>query len=222
MIDRKALDDPAISLKAKGLLAYLLAKPPDWRPRPTDICTHCTDGLRAIHSAFRELKDAGYARLMKHKTRTGVEGSEWSIFESPEILRLTFRESHKTAISITNTVQGNKKASGSERFEEVKGGPNLDTDPLITRSSVMNEIRERLKANLKLDESSPYWNQWMNRAEQAPWRVELSLCWVEDDLAVDALLAKERQKNSHPVLNPSGKANWYFLNMDLETGKAPR
>jgi hypothetical protein len=66
MIPNALLADTSISWKAKGVISYLLGKPPHWKARTKDIENHGTGGETEIRSALRELRTAGYARLERH------------------------------------------------------------------------------------------------------------------------------------------------------------
>lgn len=54
------LTDIRISLKAKGLYAYLLSKPDDWEFHTECILEEIREGATAFYSAIKELIEAGY------------------------------------------------------------------------------------------------------------------------------------------------------------------
>ena len=64
-IPNSTLQDPALSFKAKGILAYLLSKPDGWIPQVEDISRNSNDGARAIRAGMDELRELGYAELQK-------------------------------------------------------------------------------------------------------------------------------------------------------------
>lgn len=78
MIDKRPLQDPSLTCKAKGLLAYLLSLPDDWEVHVDEVVTHFKDGRDSIRSAFKELRDAGYAKL----ERNPKGGSKWTVSEN--------------------------------------------------------------------------------------------------------------------------------------------
>lgn len=59
-IHKAALADGALSFKARGILAYLLALPDGTEISPEKIIRSGTDGERAVKSGIKELQDAGY------------------------------------------------------------------------------------------------------------------------------------------------------------------
>lgn len=70
-IHKAVLQDQSISWKAKGVMAYLLSLPDDWRIYVRELITHSTDGRDATQSALRELVDAGYVYRVKARARSG-------------------------------------------------------------------------------------------------------------------------------------------------------
>lgn len=60
IISNHHLQNTSLSLKAKGLLTYLLSLPDDWNANVKHLIKTCTDGKAAIYSAIKELKAAGY------------------------------------------------------------------------------------------------------------------------------------------------------------------
>ena len=53
--------DPDLSLRAKGLLVYLLSLPPDWEVRHDQLQRKLHIGRKLLQGAFKELIVAGYA-----------------------------------------------------------------------------------------------------------------------------------------------------------------
>lgn len=67
MMQREALQRADMSMKAKGLLAYIMSLPTDWVIHQNELVTHFTDGDKAVRSATNELIEAGY--LVRHQSR---------------------------------------------------------------------------------------------------------------------------------------------------------
>ena len=64
-VDKRLLDDPELSWTAKGILAYLLGKPKDWKLRVSDIVKHGNQGKHAVRAALNELRSFGYAEYVE-------------------------------------------------------------------------------------------------------------------------------------------------------------
>ena len=68
MIDKRPIECPGLSWKAKGILAYLLSKPDNWEVKEADIINHGKEGRDAVRSGIDELIKAGY--MLKEQTRS--------------------------------------------------------------------------------------------------------------------------------------------------------
>ena len=83
-IPRAMLDDVRLSLSAKGVLSYLLSKPPKWKMRVSDIVAHCTDGKDAIRTALNQLRAVGYVHYSQARNERGkMSEGVWSICDKP-------------------------------------------------------------------------------------------------------------------------------------------
>ncbi len=60
MIDRRVLENPDLSWKAKGLLGYLLSRPDNWTIYMGDLVKRSTDGEHSTRSAVDELIATGH------------------------------------------------------------------------------------------------------------------------------------------------------------------
>ena len=57
------LQDKRLSLKAKGLLSYMLSLPDDWDYSLKGLTVGCKDGLDSVRTAVLELEDRKSTRL---------------------------------------------------------------------------------------------------------------------------------------------------------------
>lgn len=81
------LRDMRLSLKAIGLLSKILSLPPEWDYTVEGLTAICKDGVTAVKSALKELKDCGYlivTKRMPNETDTGRIEYEYEIFEQPQ------------------------------------------------------------------------------------------------------------------------------------------
>ena len=78
------LDDKRLSLKAKGLLSYMLRLPDDWDYTVAGLQKSTCDGRVAIRSALEELEAAGYISREQTHTEAGTfGGNDYVIRECP-------------------------------------------------------------------------------------------------------------------------------------------
>lgn len=76
-----------LSLKAVGLLSKILSLPPEWDYTIEGLAAICKDGVTAVKSALKELKDEGYlvvTKLMPDKTKSGRIEYIYDIYEQPQ------------------------------------------------------------------------------------------------------------------------------------------
>lgn len=211
MVDKAAINDPRLSLKAKGLLCYLLSKPPDWRPQIEDICRNCSDGEKAIRSALKELAKFGYARLVRSKDASGKwEGSFWTIYEKPDASEMAVSGiSENRHLKIVRMKKSNKNEGdlrGRERIlsdwplKPVQGW--TPPDPELLKKECREMVADLLSGHI----ASEFLEQWERRIEASPWRTCSALADLMD------VVAGERAEGITVLKNRGGYANWWYLN----------
>ena len=72
IIDKTALDDPRLSFRAKGILAYLLSRPDNWTPNREQLADVSREGRDAVSSALNELKEFGYFERKRERQEDGT------------------------------------------------------------------------------------------------------------------------------------------------------
>jgi hypothetical protein len=96
VIDKRAAEDDRLSLRAKGLLLYLLTLPDDWVISPSHVANTCANtSVAVIRNVLKELKRFGYAKLEQRRSPDNkrAAGTEWVISEIGEKQRFTKPES---------------------------------------------------------------------------------------------------------------------------------
>ncbi len=90
MMDRRVLENPALSWKAKGLLAYLLSRPDNWKIIMGDLVKRSTDGEHSTRGALKELIEAKHVvRITERDEDQRFIGFVYEVYEKP------FPENHK-------------------------------------------------------------------------------------------------------------------------------
>lgn len=79
-VPKQLLEDEKLSWKAKGIMAYLLGKPPSWHIQVGDIMKRGKEQERAVRSAIAELRNLGYAKLSMKREAGKI--LSWSILIS--------------------------------------------------------------------------------------------------------------------------------------------
>lgn len=79
------LKDKGLSLKAKGLLSQMLSLPENWDYSIEGLVNINREEKTAVTSALRELKNAGYVVITKHRSTTnGCYEYVYDIYEKPQ------------------------------------------------------------------------------------------------------------------------------------------
>ena len=78
------LRNPRLSLKAKGLLSYMLSNPDDWDYSLQGLASQSRDGVDSIRTALSELEAAGYLRRRQERDARGrIVDLTYEIYEEP-------------------------------------------------------------------------------------------------------------------------------------------
>lgn len=86
IIDNAVLRDRRLSFRARGLLAYLLSLPDDWRISVDRIATDETsdEGRDAMRTAMRQLVECGYVRRVRERVEGGKFRTVVYVNERPD------------------------------------------------------------------------------------------------------------------------------------------
>lgn len=77
------LNNEKLSLRAKGLMCYLLSKPVDWVVNVRHLCKTCSEGRDAIYKVIEELLNEGYMTREQSKENGKFTGYDYTVYEEP-------------------------------------------------------------------------------------------------------------------------------------------
>ena len=210
MLDKRFLADERISWRAKGILAYLLSKPNDWRTREKDLMNRATEGRDAIRTAMKELEEHGY--MVKEQQRSGVgtfAPNEYIIVESPSDIEpftgkpLTVKPSAVKPSTVNPTHTNNDSTEIESTKNDLTNKPTLSKigkiqevvdlynemkPPAWSICQALNDKRKRAIDSL----FSEHGGETLTIFRAALVYVCTSDWWREKDMAIDNLLAKGR------------------------------
>jgi hypothetical protein len=230
-INKTCLNDPSLSLKAKGLLSYLLSKPDDWVVHRSEVLKHCTDGKDSLQTAIHELKNSGYLKIVPEKDKKGIIiGWATNVFESPQtILTLVpitpesdspildessikkFPESHNFPVS--NPESGNPD-SGFSRSGESALTNNKNNLKLKNKNNTHDEIKLSNQRNQNLLLADPV-VVLFEKLNGLSISKKLFINWVEKygikyvDEKIE-LMKFSKPKNPEAYLNKAISLDWKF------------
>lgn len=108
IISNQPLNDPNLSMKARGIWATLLSKPDDWTVYVYQLVKTCKDGKTSIYSGLKELKEAGYLEHVFIRDEGGkmVRG-EYIVHEEPIDVETTVKPESEPYTENRDTVNRN-------------------------------------------------------------------------------------------------------------------
>ena len=84
MMNKKFIQNPSLTMQAKGLLTYLLSLPNDWEMRRKELPRHFKNGIRSISNVINELINAGYIkRSQSRKNNNCFAEVRYDVYENP-------------------------------------------------------------------------------------------------------------------------------------------
>lgn len=81
ILPNAALRDPDLSYRARGVLAYVLSMPDNWRTNAVTLARQGLEGRDAIRTAINELIVSGYARRVKSRRDDGTFETELHFYD---------------------------------------------------------------------------------------------------------------------------------------------
>jgi hypothetical protein len=82
-VSNELLTDPVLSLKEKGLLAYMLSKPNDWHFHVKAMATELKENKDTVASILKELIAKQYVIRIELRESGQFKGYEYSVYQSP-------------------------------------------------------------------------------------------------------------------------------------------
>ena len=126
-IHNKLINDSKISLKAKGIMLYMLSKPENWKYNPKEIAKNSKDGLDSVYSGIKELMESGYISRIRHSDGT----VDYFVFEDAE----------------ENDIIDFSKKENPNRENPNRENPNRENPDVYKRK---NTNKERIIVNTEL------------------------------------------------------------------------
>ena len=130
-IHNKLINDSRISLKAKGIMLYMLSKPENWKYNPKEIAKNSKDGLDSVYSGIKELIEAGYISRTRHSDGT----VDYFVFEDIE----------------ENDIVDFSKKENPNRENPNRENPNRKNPDVYKRK---NTNKERIIVNTELNKET--------------------------------------------------------------------
>ena len=148
------LQDKKLSLKAKGLLSYMLSLPDDWDYSLKGLTIGCKDGLDSVRTAVLELEEHGYVRRQKVRNARGqIIDYDYQVYESPvEDIPAVPGDDNSTPPPSTSSNQKSGMKPCSSPFLDF---PNL-AEPNLEKATQQNTKRQSTNLSGPTGESADF------------------------------------------------------------------
>jgi len=161
-ISNQLFKNKGISLKAKGLMGYLLSLPSDWNLSINGIVACSKEGRRAIGNIINELIDAGYIERNQVRKNGKFIGYDYFVFEQP---KRPFADT--TNEDTQNSIQISKEVI-KERIKE---------KPLTMQDKISERFRHEVYNSYDypkemLDAFHDYWSEPNKNKTKERWQLQ--------------------------------------------------
>lgn len=121
IIDNAILRDKNLSLKARGLLCFMLHLPETWVFTEKGLATVTGEGLKSIRSGLKELEDNKYLyRIqMRNANKTGFGAMMYYLFEQPTEMQIDGKP--------LNNIEQNEQNDTTNSSDDIPQVPTYDT-----------------------------------------------------------------------------------------------
>lgn len=129
------LRDKNLSLKAKGLLSFMLSLPDDWDYSLRGLVAICKESKDAIRSTLNELKHYNYLQIEPSRDENGKFEYNYLIYEKPYKTRSKTRNSPNTDFPYTDE-------------PNTENPPQINTKEQIDKFDKTENEEEKIKHNI--------------------------------------------------------------------------
>lgn len=146
------LRDPALSLKAKGMLSQMLALPDDWDYSIAGLAYINREGVGAIRSAINELEQAGYLQRAQGRGSGGkLANIVYNVYEQPVCKNPTTDNPLTEKPPMENGTQLNKDKQSKDKINIDIPNPIPSGGDGIGSEMDYAEYEQLIKENMEYD-----------------------------------------------------------------------
>lgn len=195
------LRDKNLTLKAKGLLSFMLSLPDGWDYTVEGLTYTCHDGRESIRATLIELEKAGYVKRYRVRDEKGLlRGTEYIVFEMPEVPEEDKREDENLSENDTDEPMTGYPMLDKPTLDKPtsENPPQINTKinnpPIIPPRGACESEKKKTKRKIQREmKTQPAWNP--ERWEQF-WEV-----YPRGEKKLEAMRAWDKLKPSEDLLN---------------------
>lgn len=180
------LNNKDVSLKAKGLFAYIESKPDDWDFSVESLKHQLKEATQAITSALHELEDAGFLVRRKYHGNDGRWEIEYILFDQPQNVGEPYMENPYMVEQYMENIPNNKIKNTNKEYKERKD-ISLNPFALKLAEKLRNEILKLYpnNATAKKEDCIKRWAvdiDKMIRLDGRDWQdIDKAIAWAMND-----------------------------------------
>ena len=207
-ISNQLFKNKGISLKAKGLMGYLLSLPNDWNLSINGIVACSKEGRRAIGNIINELIAAGYIERNQVRKNGKFIGYDYFVFEQP---KRPFADT--TNEDTQNSIQISKEVT-KERINKNNYNNMLEFRKMKFGTEV-SEISAEI--GMSVEEANNFLSYWTEPNKSKTYmRWELEKTW---DLNLRLKRWQNNNKNWNKGFNAKERKKYSKIDMHLQSQK---
>ncbi|WP_459695641.1 helix-turn-helix domain-containing protein [Lactococcus petauri] len=149
ILSNEFLRDENLSLKAKGLLAYILSLPDDWKIYFEEVANHHKDSAKAARIAWKELEEQGYAKTTRVVDPENKQVKQWkkevSDFKNPD-----YQKPHVANPDVENPQCGKGQLLNTNEPITDKQNTNPNKDNISDKSDKETDLENRFSLLWKI------------------------------------------------------------------------
>ena len=150
IIDNTVLKDKTISLKAKGLLCFVLSLSPTWNFSREGLIACCKEGRDAVDNAMSELEEKGYLKRDSSK-KHGKYNMVYKFYEIPFEKYLAISEKRKRKIRRRKPATEKLTQINTNKINTESNKTNYRVD-----RGILDEIKTKINYNILVEKHEEY------------------------------------------------------------------
>ena len=210
------LNNPNISLRAKGLFAFIQGKPDKWRFSAERIALENKEGVQSVRSALQELEEFGFLQRVKTKNEKGHWEIDYILYCEPqnpadENPTLEFRPSE------THTTENPTLENHTNNIKKdiIKKDINNKETNTINFDKLLSFLNSKTGRNFKI----------INEATKKKYKARLKEGYTKDDILnaiINAVNSDYHKENGFKYLTPEFFSRADKLNMYSSINNKPK
>jgi hypothetical protein len=199
IIEKTPLNDEKLSWQAKGLLAYLLGRPDNWRVYVSQLSKASKNGRDATRKTMQELVDSGYIYKERVRGDKGqLDGWEYVVTEWAEDIKVRLEQTEPCTENPTLE-------------KPTLDYPTSENPTLLSNEELSNEVTKERKEESVSAQPQPTQSLFSDGCPKP----EVAKKQDHDELTLQAAewikrLSEEMEQNLYPIDRITGKPTKYL------------